>query len=999
MKLTNSATGLTNSLQTIQAGDGSNSPLQMSLTAINISGSFTVNNFPITGSTSGTAGTSGSSGTSGTSGSSGTAGTSGSSGSSGTSGSNGSSGTSGINGTSGSSGTSGSNGSSGTSGTSGSSGSSGTTGSSGTSGSSGTTGATGSSGTSGTSGSDGLVGSNGTSGTSGVDGTSGSSGTSGVLDYTGLITTGSISSTQQITGSLILGNTVISGSLVGNTVNNGLIKITNEAAVSGTVQLNVTSSAPVSQSNLLFIPASPSAVVASQLTGSIVISGSNNIFFNPARTQSTGQTANGIYGYINGNNNIVTQIPLFTTASLTQRPGISNNQLNGLVSIGLITSSLASAVSNNLVYGPIVFNSQSGSVGYSNNINNSSITLNQNTQPLTGSGVPGQTFISANNFAGSIILNAVSSSIQATSNITFGSSTFVTNSFFHTGSNNFVNLQANIIGGNNNHIQFGGNPATNAARGFSTNILGGGNNIVNLDATGSAGDVFNAIIFGNNLSVNPKETITGLGVFGRWNKPVTGSTIFVVGNGTSAGDRRNAIEVTTNNQTLISGSVNISGSLLLNGVAVGGDRNGLITTGSAFGTQSMTGSLIISGGLSISGGSINSTADINGRNLNASNVSNFRDNVNITGTTSITGALLVNGVTIDGNRNGLIVTGSGGQQSITGSLNLSNALNILNSNLSILTGSLNLNNDGQSSIANQQTGRNVMYVDNVYSNFFFGNVPKGQNNRFSGDTNNFILSPTYSNFQTGSRNLIFATGNSFFNSGSNNIFIGDGQPFGNNVSDSLYIGMNENSNQSIITKRGGGSSFPIQLGFPTEITGSLNVSNLPNASGSFVVTTDSTGTLTKSPYSAVTSNLFSVGDFYSTTTQTLAAGVSGSVTYNNTGTSFGVTLASSSQLTIANAGVYSITFSAQLKGDGGQDTIYMWLKKNGTNVDNTATKLVVKNNEESVMTVEYIVQAAASDYYEIAWQNTTGDGDLAYYAVSGNIPAIPSIITSVKQVR
>ena len=57
MKLTNSATGLTNSLQTIQAGDGSDSPLQMSLTQVNISGSFTVNNNPITGSTSGSSGT------------------------------------------------------------------------------------------------------------------------------------------------------------------------------------------------------------------------------------------------------------------------------------------------------------------------------------------------------------------------------------------------------------------------------------------------------------------------------------------------------------------------------------------------------------------------------------------------------------------------------------------------------------------------------------------------------------------------------------------------------------------------------------------------------------------------------------------------------------------------------------------------------------------------------------------------------------------------------
>jgi hypothetical protein len=61
--------------------------------------------------------------------------------------------------------------------------------------------------------------------------------------------------------------------------------------------------------------------------------------------------------------------------------------------------------------------------------------------------------------------------------------------------------------------------------------------------------------------------------------------------------------------------------------------------------------------------------------------------------------------------------------------------------------------------------------------------------------------------------------------------------------------------------------------------------------------------------------------------------------------------------------------------------------------------MVVKNNEEDVMTVEYIVQSSASDYYEIAWQNLNGDGDLLYEAASGNIPAIPSIITSVKQIR
>ena len=47
LKMTDSTSGLTSTLQTVQGGDGSNSPLQMSLTQVNISGSLTVNGAPI----------------------------------------------------------------------------------------------------------------------------------------------------------------------------------------------------------------------------------------------------------------------------------------------------------------------------------------------------------------------------------------------------------------------------------------------------------------------------------------------------------------------------------------------------------------------------------------------------------------------------------------------------------------------------------------------------------------------------------------------------------------------------------------------------------------------------------------------------------------------------------------------------------------------------------------------------------------------------------------
>jgi len=108
--MTDSLNGVTNTLQTVQTGDGVDTALQVSTTAVNINGDFYINGTPIENGTSGTSGTSGlngSSGTSGTNGSSGQSGSAGTSGTSGTSGVNGSSGTSGVGGSSGTSGSSG----------------------------------------------------------------------------------------------------------------------------------------------------------------------------------------------------------------------------------------------------------------------------------------------------------------------------------------------------------------------------------------------------------------------------------------------------------------------------------------------------------------------------------------------------------------------------------------------------------------------------------------------------------------------------------------------------------------------------------------------------------------------------------------------------------------------------------------------------------------------------------------------------------------------------
>jgi collagen type VII alpha len=163
---------------------------------------------------------------------------------SGTSGSNGTDGSSGSNGTDGSSGTSGSNGTDGSSGTSGSNG---TDGSSGSSGSNGTDG---SSGTSGSNGTDGSSGSNGTDGSSGSNGTDGSSGTSGDSLFAETSLGSGIWRTTnnvEITGSLTVKTGTISGSFTGdggglyNIPASGVTGLELNKIVSGSVSASIQS--------------------------------------------------------------------------------------------------------------------------------------------------------------------------------------------------------------------------------------------------------------------------------------------------------------------------------------------------------------------------------------------------------------------------------------------------------------------------------------------------------------------------------------------------------------------------------------------------------------------------------------------------------------------------------------------------------------------------------------------------------------------------------------
>ena len=141
------------------------------------------------------------------------------------------------------------------------------------------------------------------------------------------------------------------------------------------------------------------------------------------------------------------------------------------------------------------------------------------------------------------------------------------------------------------------------------------------------------------------------------------------------------------------------------------------------------------------------------------------------------------------------------------------------------------------------------------------------------------------------------------------------------------------------------------------------------------------------------------GSFYDTTDQVAAlANTAYGMTYNTTDLSQGVYIGSpTSRVYVDTANSYNIQFSAEfINTSGGTSNAWIWLRKNGTDVPNSASTIRVQgNNTELVAAWNFLLQMNAGDYFELMWE--VSDAALSLHADPATAvhPAIPSIILTV----
>jgi hypothetical protein len=320
---------------------------------------------------------------------------------------------------------------------------------------------------------------------------------------------------QTITGSLTQSGSLIhTGSI--NQAGNIFLRPENFSAITFN---SVTQSNAVSASNIFGVLSN-----STTLTGSIVVSGSNNIVLNAQRSL----TPVGSLGIVYGNNNILLGgVPTLLSGSLGTVNSLFN--VNGAAPTFFLPFS-SSAVNQ-----------------FSNNIGGNSFTINSYS---------GATNVQGNGLQGTLTINNyVSSSFEAQGSVA------VQQSFF-AGQANVITMSGNTVGG-------GG-----TGRLVASSIVAGTSNTIFSNVANNTGSLNSSLIVGTNLIVsassgNSATTPGGLAgstYIGRFNDASgtlanTHETVFAVGTGTGTGARRTSLLVSGSGLTVVRNGLDVTGSL------------------------------------------------------------------------------------------------------------------------------------------------------------------------------------------------------------------------------------------------------------------------------------------------------------------------------------------------------------------------------------------------------------------------------------------------------
>jgi hypothetical protein len=142
---------------------------------------------------------------------------------------------------------------------------------------------------------------------------------------------------------------------------------------------------------------------------------------------------------------------------------------------------------------------------------------------------------------------------------------------------------------------------------------------------------------------------------------------------------------------------------------------------------------------------------------------------------------------------------------------------------------------------------------------------------------------------------------------------------------------------------------------------------------------------------------------YTDQTQT-AINTAQAITFNTTDVSRGVSVVSSSRLTVTYAGVYNLQWSGQFVNTDSQiHDVDIWVRLNGTDVTGSTGRVSIPNKHGSIdghnlPAWNYFFTLAANDYLQLYWAVTNTAVSLQTTAASAWAPSTASVIATLNRV-
>jgi hypothetical protein len=144
------------------------------------------------------------------------------------------------------------------------------------------------------------------------------------------------------------------------------------------------------------------------------------------------------------------------------------------------------------------------------------------------------------------------------------------------------------------------------------------------------------------------------------------------------------------------------------------------------------------------------------------------------------------------------------------------------------------------------------------------------------------------------------------------------------------------------------------------------------------------------------------GAFHDDNTQTTTANTPTPMLLRATDMNFGVDVIGDTRITVSQSGVYNVQFSAQVyrTSGGTSQHIDIWLRKNGTDVPSSNTRLNVNANAVyNVGAWNWFIELGIGEHIEIFWMVSASTIQLQYEIPTTNHPATPSVIATINRIH